>query len=212
MRRIKTESNGSGLRKGQLPEYSAIQADELFAMLYRRNWFQEEQIDSIATFNMCRDRHLILAGAVPVLWNLDKDFTDQITFYIYIPKRGIAWVFEQENNPFTDDAWNRNENKKLFRKHKTPYKLPNFLCEIHFDDWEPNEKEAYLKIRNEKRLTAISSNKSEKIERYGRIKAQRDKLVRLVFKLNPKLKNTELADMLDISDDTIRNIREGLTE
>lgn len=133
----KSEKNkDTGLRKGQLPEYTAVLPDELFAMFYRRNWHDEGQIDAIATFNMCRDRHLFLCGNIPNFWELDTGFTSRIRFYVYIPKRGIAWVFEQENNPFCVDNWNARENKKTFRKYGNPYKCPNFLFEIHFDDCE----------------------------------------------------------------------------
>ena len=90
----------TGLREGQLPEYSAILPDELFGMFYRRKWFEEDQIDAIATFNMCRDRHLFLCGNVPNFWELDGGFINRIRFYVYVPQRGIAWVFTQENNPF----------------------------------------------------------------------------------------------------------------
>ena len=74
-----------GLKKGQLPEYSSILADELFLMFYSRNWFDSEQIDAIATFNMCRDRHLFLGGNVPDFWDLDSAFRKRIRFYAYIP-------------------------------------------------------------------------------------------------------------------------------
>ncbi len=180
----KDKEKVDGLRKGQLPEYSAILPDELFAMFYRRNWFDEGQIDAIATFNMCRDRHLFLCGNIPNFWDLDTAFTSRIRFYVYIPQRGFAWVFEQENNPFTQDNWNKLENKKLFRKKRTPYAIPNFVCQINFDDWDDNEKVDYLKIRNSKRLTAIDDSKSQKAERVSAIKVQRNNVIKFLYNYN----------------------------
>jgi len=113
--------DGEGENKeGQLPQLSVIIPDELFSMFYKRQWYEAGQIDAISTFNMCRDRHLLVIGNVPNFWDLDGGFTNRIRFYVYIPKRGTAWVFEQENNPFTSDPWNINDNKKIFRKNKNP--------------------------------------------------------------------------------------------
>lgn len=222
-------------QKGQLPEYSSILPDELFAMFYRRNWYDEEQIDAIATFNMCRDRHLFMCGNIPNFWDLDTGFTSRIRFYVYVPSRGVAWVFEQENNPFCNDKWNATENKKRFRKKKNPYNIPNFVCEIHFPDWDPVEKEEYLEIRNKKRVKAIDENKTEKAERYGVVKQQRDSGFKFLFNYNQQVvdavkkiecatcrssleeqeldkafTNKAIADVAGLSSDTIRMIRLGL--
>ena len=161
------------LKKNQLPKYSAICPDELFYMFYKRTWFDKDQIDGVKVFNSCRDRRLFNIGNVPDFWDLDGGFIKRIRFYVYIPTRGLAWVFQQENNPFTKDPWNVTENKKLFRKHKNPYKCPNFICEIEYPDWEPKDKRAYEQIRNTKRVKALTDNR-QKQERYGEIKEQRD--------------------------------------
>jgi len=217
----KSEKNELGLRKGQLPEFSGILADELFTMFYRRQWFNEEQIDAIATFNMCRDRHLLLCGNIPNFWELDAGFTNRIRFYVYIVKRGVAWVFQQENNPFSEDNWNKRENKKVFRKHKNPYKIHNFLFEVHFPDWSPEEKLGYYDIRNAKRVTALDDSKDKpKKERYTKVKKQRDDMVNMLFdtevkcpKCNiihkNKLTNVEVAEVLGVSAEAVRLVREG---
>lgn len=197
----------TGLRPGQLPEYSGVVADELFKMFYRRNWFEDGQIDAIATFNMCRDRHLLVAGNIPNFWDLDTSFTSRVRFYIYVPERGRAWLFEQENNPFGKDPWNVQDNRKVFRKKKNPYTLSNFVCEFHFPDLTDKDKKVYLNIRNIKRLRAIDEDKPERAERYRNVKAQRDELIRLVFKINAKLKNKDLADVTGMSSEAIRLIR-----
>jgi hypothetical protein len=170
-------------KKGQLPEYSVIVPDELFTMFYRRQWYQEEQIDAIATFNMCRDRHLLVIGNVPNFWDLDGGFTHRIRFYIYIAKRGIAWVFEQENNPFVLDPWNLNDNRKMFRKNKNPKNCPNFICEIHFGDWSPKEKEEYYQIRNTKRVEAMNIGNESKSLRNKKVTHQRNLGIRWTYDL-----------------------------
>lgn len=222
---IDGKKNKDGLFEGQLPEYSSIALDELFLLFYKRNWYDEGQIDSIATLNMCRDRHLLIGGNVPNFWDLDSAFTSRIRFYIYIVNRGRAWVFEQENNPFSQDAWNKTLNKKMFRKVGHPYGLPNFLMEINFPDLSPKEKINYLSIRNKKRLMAIDQSKDDKKEVYRDIKRQRDTLIKLLLEMNKdivkdkevskrlginKLSVKDLSDLLGISQSIIRMILLGL--
>jgi len=216
------KANSNGLKKGQLSEYSGILCDELWLLFYKRNWYDEGQIDAIGTLNMCRDRHLLIGGCVPNFWDLDSAFTSRIRFYVYIPFRGTAWIFEQENNPFASDPWNKNYNKKIFRKNRKPYKIPNFICEIQYPDWTPDEKIEYYKIRNKKRLLAFDQNTSEKKERYSSIKRQRDELIRMMFNDNQqlikypelikeleigKLTNKAVSEILGLSQEAIRKIR-----
>jgi len=197
-------------KKGQLSEYSGIHIDELFAMFYKRNWYEKDQIDAITVLNMCRDRHLLLCGNIPGFWELDGGFTSRVMFYVFIPRRGTAWVFEQEVNPWSEDPWNRLDNKKKFRKTKNASHATNFVCQIHYDDWTTDEKKRYYKIRNEKRTHAIKQNKSEHVERYGNLKQQRDTLLRMVFLANKKLTLKDVADTTGLSISAVRMIREGL--
>jgi len=213
---------GSGLIEGQLPEYSGVLIDELFMLFYRRNWFDTDQIGAIGTLNYCRDRHFLIAGNVPNFWDLDTAFQSRIRFYAYIASRGVAWIFEQENNPFTNDVWNTTKNRNMFRKFKNPYACPNFVGEIHFKDWTPKEKELYYRIRNKKRITAIDDNQDDRKERYKYIKLQRDKLIRMMYNINEdylskdkeackklgimKLNYKEIADYLDISQQLVRMV------
>lgn len=171
-----------GLKEGQLPEYSGIMTDELFALFYKRNWFQDTQIDSLATLNMCRDRHLLVAGAVPCFWDLDTGFLNRVRYYIYVKERGVAWVFSQENNPFVSDPWNKNQNKVFFRQNQgRPYSLSNFVCELHFLDWTPEEKVLYYGVRNEKRVKAIEAMQKERHDKYRSLRNQRDAAFRWLW-------------------------------
>lgn len=205
----------NGLKPKQLPEYSAINVDELWLLFYKRNWYDEKQIDSIATLNMCRDRHLLIIGNVPNFWDLDSAFLTRIRFYIYILERGKAWVFEQENNPFSNDPWNRNRNKILFRKLKNPFMLPNFVCEIQFPDFTPEEKIEYYEIRNRKRILAIDQSKGEKKEYYRDLKDQRNAVAKMLWQQNQgivkgkktkKLALRDFADAMGISREAARLI------
>lgn len=225
----------TGLKENQLPEYSGISPDELFYMFYKRNWFDQGQIDAVSTFNMCRDRHLLIIGNVPDLWDLDASFLKRLRFYVFIPERGRAWVFQQENNPFSKDSWNVAENRKIFRKYLNPYAISNFVCEIKYTDWDTERKQEYYKVRNVKRVKALQENKNAK-EHYADIKAQRNtymealvmdripisdiltdsslidpqkinKLIELGY--NKRYTNEQLADIGGLSREVIRLIRHG---
>lgn len=153
----------NGLRPGQLPEYSSILADELLPMFSINNRFDVDQQKATATFNMCRDRHLLVGGAVPTFFNIDSFLRARFTFYVYIPRKGVAWVFEKNNNPFTRDQWNSAENEKIFKKNPDkPYLSPNYLCTVKFDDFTPSEKTKYYRVRNEKRLKALKQMEKSK--------------------------------------------------
>lgn len=172
----------TNLKDKQLPEYSLIVSDELFRMFYKRTWYEGDQIDAISTLNTCRDRHLLIIGNVPNFWDLDSGFRNRVRYYVYIYKRGVAWVFQQENNPFNEDKWNMKQSCKTFRHNRGPYKLPNFVCQIKFPDWDDQEKEEYYKIRNEKRLQMLDEGKTV-IDKQHRVRKQRDELIRYVKNL-----------------------------
>jgi hypothetical protein len=187
---LETWVNGEGPTcKGQLPEYSAVNVDELFLLFYKRTWWHDDQINSVGMLNMCRDRHLFIAGNVPNLWDLDSAFLARIRFFFWIPERGKAWVFQPESNPFAKDVWNVSNNSQIFRKLKNPYLVPNFVCEIHYPDWTPEEKAAYYDVRNRKRVMAQTEAKGAQHERYSFLKEQRDRSIKFGFTRDAKLTN-----------------------
>ena len=128
-------------------EYSSILADEIISMFFKRNWQDADQIDGIELFNKCRDRHHFVQGNLPNFQDLDSGVFSNVTFWIHVHRRGIAWVFQQDDNPFTSDKWHMRNNEKSFRKHKSPYRCAGFVCELHFPDWTDKEKADYYAIR-----------------------------------------------------------------
>jgi len=207
MKWIDGEKQKDGTKTGQLPKYTPIALDELFLMFYRRNWSDSGQIDSIGVLNMARDRRLLIGGCVPNFWDLDPAFTSRARFYIFISERGKAWVFEQEINPYVKDKWNFALSQKIFRKDKHPYRLPNFVGEVYYDDLTEQEKEEYLQIRNTKRLTALDSSKKDKKELYTNIKNQRNDLIKLLFEYNKEVtKNKDIMKKCNIKKLTTKDL------
>jgi hypothetical protein len=159
---------------------------------------------------MCRDRHLLICGNVPSIWNLEAGFTIRVRYLVHVPARGVAWVFQQENNPFNTDPWNKSYNTKKFRLGKNlPYKLPNFLFEINYNDWQPEDREQYYLIRNKKRIQAEEDIKKDTPEKYTKIKAERDNLIKamnLVYNIPQK----EIAKNTGIKKSQINRICLGI--
>jgi len=194
---------------GRLPEYSSIIADELISMFYKRNWYEDEQKAAIELFNKCRDRHLLIMGAVPNFWDLDSGMLSRFRFYVYIPYRGVAWVFQQENNPFAADQWNITDNRKVFRKQRVPYRCPNFLFEFRFDDFTKDEKKQYLQLRNTKRRDTENQNKKPKEEKYRNIKSQRDESIRMAYETG-KYTHKQISERVGIAQGHISEVCNGL--
>lgn len=205
---LKTWIDGDKAGKHQKPDRSCILADELISMFFKRNWYDSAQIDGIELLNKCRDRHLIVGGNIPDFLELDSSFLKVTTFWIHIHERGRAWVIQKDRNPFVVDKWHIKENSKIYARDHNPYKCKGFVCEIHFPDFTPEEREEYYDVRNTKRK--FTEGQREKEERYGVIKDQRDKLIRLIFKYKQDLSNKDIADIIDLSPEAIRLIKDGL--
>lgn len=188
--------DGIGENKtGQKPEYSVVVADELISMFYNRNFTNKDQKSTIELLNKCRDRHLLIMGAVPVFFQLDVAFRSRVRFFVYIIMRGVALVFQQERNPFSRDPWSVAQNYHLFSHRISLSKSPNFLGVIHYDDFDEQEKEDYYKLRNEKRLNTESSNQGKSqnstLSQYVEESAKKE-LIELIIK-NSEIKGNKLT-------------------
>jgi len=196
--------------KKQKSEFSAILADELISMFFKRNWYDKSQINGIELLNKCRDRHQLILGNVPNFWDLDGAIKPIITFWVHIPERGRAWVFEQDKNPWSKDKWHQNANEKYFRKKKNPYGALGFVCEIRFPDWTSAEKAQYYKVRNVKRV-GTEGQREEKIVPHTKLRRQRNKLIRLYYDPDkPQLKDGKLAEHLGIDRAHLNQIKNGV--
>lgn len=193
--------------KKQLPEHSGINADELISMFFKRNWYDRDQIDGVELLNKCRDRHLTVAGCIPNFWDLDSSILSVIRFWVHIHERGRAWVFQKSRNPFASDKWYKRDNEKLFKKKGIPYGCEGFLCEIHFDDWTPERKAEYYKVRNIKR---VNTEGQVHKETFTNLKTQRNEVIKLLYTQNPKYNTNELAKKIKLCPRAIQYIKEGI--
>jgi len=187
----------------QKPEMSCLIADEIVSMFFGREWFDSDQVDAVKLLNMCRDRHLLLLGAVPNFWELDKAFRTQVRYWIHVERRGIGWMFMQSKNAGAKDKWCQREIEKLWDKTGSAVKARNFVCRVVWDDWTESQRDKYLKIRNTKRLGV--ENQRKKPERVRQVLAQRDILVR-ALKEQTKISETRIAEMINVDQSRIHRI------
>lgn len=169
-------------REGQKPEYSVLIPDELIEMFFKRNFAKRGQKEALQLLNKCRDRHLAILGNTPFFFDLDPNARQHFGLHFYIPKRGYAYIFMRDNNPFSYDMWHQKENEKLWRKyHGNAQKLLGFIGICSYKDWQPDEKEMYYAIRNEKRRASEEDeDQTEKIPVSRAIK-QRNLIVDYVY-------------------------------
>lgn len=190
----------------QKPEMSVVIADEIISMFYAREWFDSGQVDAIKLLNMCRDRHLAVFGAVPNFWELDKNFRSQVRYWIHVSRRGLAWLFEQTENPAAADKWCQVEISKSWAKGGNPHRAQNFVCGIQWDDWETWEKVEYLKIRNKKRVGV--EDQRTKPERYTKIKGQRNVLIKVMVN-DLKYRHSQVAKLVGLAQSTVTEVCNG---
>jgi len=198
-------------KKGRVPEYTPIIADELVSMFFNRNWQEAQQIEAIELFNKCRDRHLLIMGAVPIFWQLDKALLPRFRFYVYVPLgRNVAWVFKKNDNPFARDQWGSTKCAPHMDKRQSPHGLPNFLYEIKFGDLTEEDKRVYLEIRNTRRIGTEGQREEKRPDFYRKIKKQRDAAMKILYYDHlSHMPTPEFAEKLGMLPDTVRKILKG---
>jgi hypothetical protein len=147
-----------------IPENSALSADEAVGLFYNRDYHDDEQIALLKKLDRIRYRRLLLTLLIPNMFHIDKHIRDsRVRYWVHIDMRkgqgdgGYAhcYIFEKERNPFNPDPWNLSTNRKLFSRGKID-KSPNYLGEIVFKDIPKREYEFHEKIKDLKRKIAES--------------------------------------------------------
>lgn len=203
---LKKWIDGDGeTKKGQKSERSAVLADELISMFYKRNWHDANQIDGIELLNKCRDRHLAVLGNIPHFWDLDKGLYPMVTYRVHVSKRGRAYIFEKDANPFVLDKWNQRYNEKVYGKSGSPYNCRGFVGTLVWDDWPPEEKEEYYEVRNKKRVDTEGQRSQNK--NYAEIKKERDRAIRHIFEVDPNATTTNVAKICGVHQTHVSRIK-----
>jgi len=119
-----------------LPKYSAIIADEAIRALYKLQWQSKLQQYINILYAICRAENKLTFLLMPRFIDFNEFFRQhRIRFWIHIidpisrtKEEGHAVIFSKSWNPFTEDAWNFKDMKKVI----DDYAHLNKLKEVEF--------------------------------------------------------------------------------
>lgn len=148
----------------EVSKYSGLIPDEAINMLFKRDFMKSIQKELLRLLDMCRDRNLCMFFNMPEFWEFDNHIKKRFRYWIFIPKRGIAYIFERDNNPFISDPWHLKINEKKLRQWKDglhPSICNNFLGEIRFKPLSEEEFKEYLEVKTRKKRASEKEEDAE---------------------------------------------------
>jgi len=150
--------------------------DEAINSGYKRDFQNSGQKKLIKVVTNYRDSFNIYGSALPFFYNLDKDLRELIFAHIHIIERGVGVLLL----PLTDqvhssDPWDTKSNIKIetqeyTRMKKDPkntfryHRFTTFAGYIYFGDMTKKQRNAYLKIKAEKRAKTFGISNEESNE------------------------------------------------
>lgn len=144
-----------------LPRRSVIVIDEAINVLYRRDFMRGEQKSLIKLLNVCRFRNLCLVFNIPNLFDLDSAILNsRIRYWVWVRKRGEAFLFRIKRTPFSSDPWNKSKNEKLFKDNKLQ-NSPNLVCKVRFPKLSRQDFEEYLGVQKKKKVNTEGEQNKE---------------------------------------------------
>lgn len=183
------------------PEESIINIDEAITSLFKREFWLREQNNIIKMLNMYRDKRHIIFLLLPHFWDLDVSVRNSliIKFWVYVSKRGDAYIFTPQDNPFNFDVWNQKTNMELFSKGKI-YQSPNYLANIQFPKMPEEYYNLYKKVKAEKRAAALLKEKEKPA-------VTKKDVIKAVQSWNPGVNTTKLAEVINVERQYIYDVR-----
>jgi len=140
-------------------QFGNLSIDEAINVLFKRDHMQRGQKEILRVFDMIRKMNLFVTMQWPFFWALDKHILDsgRIRLWFYVDKRGHAYIFAPDKNPFTQDPWHRTFNEKVLKNWNQgihPEKARGYIGEIYFPDLPPDIKAKYLEAYNRLKVGA----------------------------------------------------------
>ena len=147
----------------QNQKFSFCWNDELISSGFKRQHYEKEQIDLIATLTKYRCNFNMFFGALPVFFTLDKELLKLFAINIDVIGRGKVVIHMRlTGRRYSDDPWDTKINAKLEEKFSAArLKNPDFIIPYHkyttfvgylfFNDSTPKQKAIYEKIREDKK-------------------------------------------------------------
>jgi len=144
-------------------KFSFCWNDELIASGYKREHWNNLQIQLIKILTQYRCNWNIFMAALPVFFTADKEMLKQFSLNVDVIGRGVGILHMRKNGRrYTDDPWDTKYNSKLEESwSKTLQNNPNFRIpywkyttyagHIYWNDITKKQRETYEKIRDKKK-------------------------------------------------------------
>lgn len=192
----------------EFEEKSPICVDEGINLLFKREFQNRDQNILIKKFNTYRDKYFVIFILLPFFWDLDSSVRNSsiIKWWIHCNKFGEGYIFQIEDNPFTDDPWNRKNNFFAWREKKVPvYSLPNYVANIVWEELPEDTYNIYKKVKAEKRRDAYAEADNKKI-------ISKTDMIKQILINNKEVNVGLLSSMLDVSDVYIYKLKKELSK
>lgn len=159
-------------------KFSYCWNDEFISSGYKRDFFNQEQVELIKVLTKYRNNFNIVAGAVPVFFTLDKELLKLFGMHINIIERGVGVVhLPREARMYTDDIWDIKVNSKLEekwskKKMKNPdfnipyHKYTTFAGYVYFGKMTDKQEEYYEYLKKTKREESEAKEEQKEKESF----------------------------------------------
>ena len=202
--------------------YGCVVVDEAIKKLYKQNWQSKSQRFLNQLYTLCRQENKITILCLPRFIDLNEFFRNhRVKYWIHIVQRGTAVAFMRDWSPFTKDPWWMAENQKIIDassrgksivdidvedKLKILSKSKNFLMDFKFTDFDPEDKEKYLRCVGSKKYEGnLDDEDVGETDAMKRVRLQRDKLIEMMVRRGAK--QTEMMKEIGLSPNAIREAR-----
>jgi len=154
-------------------KFSFCWNDELIEVGYKREHWNNLQIELIKTLTQYRCNFNIFMGALPVFFTLDKELLKLFAINIDVIKRGEAIVhMRRDGRRYSDDPWDTKANAKLEEEwskkimmnpsFKIPYqKYSTYIGHLYWTDITEKQRAKYEAIRQKKKLAIVEAKQEE---------------------------------------------------
>ena len=159
-------------------KFSFCWNDELIASGYKREHWNNLQIQLIKILTQYRCNWNIFAAALPVFFTADKEMLKQFSINIDVIGRGEGIIHMRRNGRrYNDDPWDTKYNAKLedswskMKQRNPNFKIPywkytTYVGHLYWNDITKNQREIYESTRDRKKAKISNAEDSqEKRER-----------------------------------------------
>ncbi len=152
----------------------AISIDEAVLVALNRNFGKSWQKKLVQLLNTAREYHKVSFWNIPLFRRMDPGVREQFQYWVWIPRRGEALVFQRSVNPAAKDPWNLDYMEWYIRQRtkndwnvdevvEAAMEVPNFSMHFKFPKIDESLRKQYKEIakKMKKKLDADDGENEE---------------------------------------------------